>query len=127
MFALKEKKIPAHAPIWLTNRGLNATICCLSQLCKYFRLTNWRFSLYIHPQAEKRRPWGNVYHQFVLLTLIRPYSSFLLQPYCTAFRPSCSPTSFLVHPYVLPHAAVASSLYSPTVFRPSCSPSSSLM
>jgi hypothetical protein len=92
-------------PIRLTNRGLNATICCLSQLCKYSRLTNWPL-LSLQPQAEKRRPWGNVYyHLFFLPHPTLPPS--LNSP--TVFRPSCSPTFSLMQPYFLPHAALASS------------------
>ena len=103
-------------PIWLTNRGLNATICCLSQLCKYSRLTNWRL-LSLQPQPEKRRPWGNVYHHLFFLPSsdISDFPTALLYfvPHAALLAPSCSPASFLMQSFFLSHAALLFSLMQP--------------
>ncbi len=90
-------------PIWLTNRGLNATICCLSQLCKYSRLTNWVALFTTSTRKEEARPWGNMYHHLFFLPSSDP-TSFLIQPYCI---------SSLIQPYFLPHAALIPPLRSP--------------
>jgi len=96
-------------PIWLTNRGLNATICCLSQLCKCSRLTNWRFSF--TTSSRKEEAVGKRLPSFVFLTLIQKWTG------CSGLQPGCQWSNFSWPGIWFPSVGWIKPVASPQLFR----------